>query len=72
MDCCVNRIPLRQMRQISPLCRLCRQRYERKKIIDLVIEEEIVSPATAYRIVKEGKARRILRRNKVAKTYALA
>ena len=46
--------------------------YERKKIIDLVIEEELVSPATAYRIVKEGKARRILRRNKVAKTYALA
>ena len=46
--------------------------YERKKIIDLVIEEELVSPATAYRIVKEGKTRRILRRNKVAKTYALA
>ena len=46
--------------------------YERKKIINLVTEEELVSPATAYRIVKEGKERRILRRNKVTKTYALA
>jgi hypothetical protein len=46
--------------------------YERKKIIELVIEEELVSPATAYWIVKEGKTRRILRHNKLTKTYALA
>jgi hypothetical protein len=46
--------------------------YEGKKIINLVTEEELVSPATAYRIVKEGKDRRILRRNKITKTYALA
>jgi hypothetical protein len=46
--------------------------YDQKEIAKLIMDEELVSPATAYRIVNEGKTRRILRRNKVMKTYALA
>lgn len=45
--------------------------YDQKDIVARVIEEELVSPATAYRIINEGKTGRILRRNKVTKTYAL-
>jgi hypothetical protein len=48
------------------------QEYDQQDIVARIIEEELVSKSTAYRIVNEGKARRILRRNKVTKTYALA
>ncbi|PWT82945.1 MAG: hypothetical protein C5B58_07310 [Acidobacteria bacterium] len=46
--------------------------YDQKNIVERIKEEELVSQSTAYRIVNEGKTRRILRRNKVTKTYALA
>jgi AAA domain-containing protein len=46
--------------------------YDQKDIVKRVIDEELVSPATAYRIVNEGKTRGILRCNKTTKTYALA
>src|SRR5262249_3919447 len=46
--------------------------YDQNDIVKRIINEELVSQATAYRIVKAGKKRRILRCNKVAKTYALA
>lgn len=48
------------------------RQYDQQDIVKRVIEEELVSLSTAYRIVNEGKSRRFLRRNKVTKTYALA
>jgi hypothetical protein len=45
--------------------------YEKREIVAFLRDEKAISKARAYEIVDEGKAARILRLNKVMKTYAL-
>jgi AAA domain-containing protein/DnaB helicase-like protein len=46
--------------------------YERQTIVALIKEETGVQNSRAYQVVRQGKARGILRFNKLLKTYALA
>ena len=46
--------------------------YSKKQIVDIVIEEKGGSPSRAYDLVDRAVTRRILRRNRLTKVYALA
>jgi len=45
--------------------------YDKKVIVKLIMEDKGVGKSRAYAMVDEGKARRVLRFNKVQETYEL-
>jgi hypothetical protein len=45
--------------------------YEKKQIVEIIRQEKGIGNSRAYELVDQAKTRRVLRFNKVMKTYAL-